>query len=96
MGYGKLKNLLTTPAIKAEVLKYFQNSADISPADAQVFSQTLDAIPWQIIDIEKSFELIAAKEQGGVAPAPKESLADLATDAEVEDTSTFEDDEIPF
>ena len=69
------------------------NSGEQSKAMCDIF----DSLPiWQQEDIEKSFELIAAKEQGGVEPTPKESLADLATDAEVEDTSTFEDDEIPF
>ena len=69
------------------------NSGEQSKAMCDIF----DSLPiWQQEDIEKSFELIAAKEQGGEEPAPKESLADLATDAEVEDTSTFEDDEIPF
>lgn len=69
------------------------NSNEQSKAMCDIF----DSLPiWQQEDIEKSFELIAAKEEGGEEPAPKESLADLATDAEVEDTSTFEDDEIPF
>jgi hypothetical protein len=69
------------------------NSGEQSKAMCDIF----DSLPiWQQEDIEKSFELIAAKEQGGVEPTPKESLADLATDAEVEDTSTFADDEIPF
>lgn len=69
------------------------NSGEQSKAMCDIF----DSLPiWQQEDIEKSFELIAAKEQGGVKPEPKESLADLATDAEVEETSTFEDDEIPF
>ena len=69
------------------------NSGEQSKAMCDIF----DSLPiWQQEDIEKSFELIAAKEAGGEEPAPKESLADLATDAEVEKTSTFEDDEIPF
>ena len=69
------------------------NSNEQSKAMCDIF----DSLPiWQQEDIEKSFELIAAKEAGGEEPAPKESLADLATDAEVEKTSTFEDDEIPF
>ena len=69
------------------------NSNEQSKAMCDIF----DSLPiWQQEDIEKSFELIAAKEAGGEEPAPKESLADLATDAEVEKTSTFEDDEIAF
>ena len=69
------------------------NSNEQSKAMCDIF----DSLPiWQQEDIEKSFELIAAKEAGGEEPSPKESLADLATDAEVEKTSTFEDDEIPF
>ena len=59
-----------------------------------------DSLPiWQQEDIQKSFELIAAKDEQDIIPqaATEESLADLATESEPEKPlDDFGDDEIPF
>ena len=72
------------------------NSNEKSKAMCDIF----DNLPiWQQEDIQKSFELIAAKDEQDIIPqaATEESLADLATESEPEKPlDDFGDDEIPF
>ena len=56
IGYGKMKKLMSNPAFTQEMTSYFQTSTEISSEEKAIFTENLNTLPAEMLNMEISYE----------------------------------------